>query len=423
MRVSKKSILVLILALIFVLTGCTQPSGVSPDAENTGASENTGVQDLSGSGRSAGDRIKVVTTVFPPFDFVRAIGGDKVEVSMLLAPGMESHTYEPVPSDIKKILEADLFIHTGSENDTWVESILPKELNRLEMMDFVTVLMETHDHDHHHEHHHHSHGSHGDHDHDHGDGQDHNEGGNHDHGGEQGHDHSGDHDHGGGHSGEGGESGHGDHSGEQGHNDGGDHDHSGEQGHGDGGDHDHGHAHGEEHSHPDEHVWTSPMNVIRIVNGILEELIRIDPANEAYYTANAEAYKKELENLDKEFRMLLNTSKRKLVVFADRFPFRYLAHEYGIESIAAFSGCSAETEVSAAVLAELIEEVKEHQIPVVFKIEFSNGGIAEAVSESTGAQIAEMHSAHNLTREEIANGETYLSLMRKNLEVLRKALN
>lgn len=139
--------------------------------------------------------------------------------------------------------------------------------------------------------------------------------------------------------------------------------------------------------------------------------------------ANADAYKKELENLDKDYRMLVNSSKRKLIVFGDRFPFRYLANEYGIEFVAAFSGCSTETEVSASIVAELVEEVKEHQLPVVFKMEFSNDGIARAVAEAGGAKILEMHSAHNLTAEEIQNGETYLTLMRKNLEALREALN
>ncbi|MDO4754324.1 MAG: metal ABC transporter substrate-binding protein, partial [Bacillota bacterium] len=202
---------------------------------------------------------------------------------------------------------------------------------------------------------------------------------------------------------------------EEGHNHG-DHDHGHNHGHG----HDHDHAH---HEHPDEHVWTSPINAMRIVNAIAEELSHLDPANKEYYTANADAYKKELENLDKEYRMLLNSSKRKMIVFADRFPFRYLANEYQMEYVAAFSGCSTETEVSASVVAMLVEEVKEHEIPVVFKMEFSNDGIARAVSEASGAKILELHSAHNLTAEEIQSGETYLTLMRKNLEALKEALN
>ncbi|MDO4753526.1 MAG: zinc ABC transporter substrate-binding protein, partial [Bacillota bacterium] len=164
-----KMILVLLLALTYVLVGCTGGS-------NTTTSPVQMENQTSSSAQDAGQKIKIVTTIFPPYDFAKAIGGDKVEVVMLLSPGMESHTYEPTPADIKLISSADLFIHAGSENDTWVESVVPENVKRLEMMSHVNVLMETHDHHHHDHDHDHDHGH--NHGHDHGDGHNHGE---HDH--------------------------------------------------------------------------------------------------------------------------------------------------------------------------------------------------------------------------------------------------
>jgi len=111
------------------------------------------------------------------------------------------------------------------------------------------------------------------------------------------------------------------------------------------------------------------------------------------------------------------------MVFGDRFPFRYFADAYGLDYYAAFTGCSTETEASAATVAFLVEKVKEENIPVVFTMEFSNGKIADSIVDATGAKKAMLHSCHTISADELAQGETYLSIMQKNAETLKDALN
>ncbi|MGN0792486.1 MAG: metal ABC transporter substrate-binding protein [Christensenellales bacterium] len=172
----------------------------------------------------------------------------------------------------------------------------------------------------------------------------------------------------------------------------------------------------------DEHVWTSPKNAALIAKAICDKLCGIDPANASIYSANTAEYERQLFRLDEEFRALVENAPRRTVVFADRFPVRYFTEEYGLEYYAAFPGCSADTEPSAATIAFLIDKVKEKNIPVVFSIELSNGRLASAVSESTGAKVLTFTSCHNLTREEFEGGATYISLMESNLLNLREAL-
>ena len=189
--------------------------------------------------------------------------------------------------------------------------------------------------------------------------------------------------------------------------------------------HEHGHGEGCEHGHEeyDEHVWTSPKNAALIVQAICDRLSRIRPFRAGELAANAESYKKELERLDGEFREVVNNGRRKTLVFADRFPVRYFTEEYGLKYYAAFPGCSAQCEASPKTVAFLIDRVREENIPAVFKIELSNGSIARAVAESTGAKVLTFTSCHNLTRDEFQAGATYISLMEENLQNLREALS
>ena len=181
-------------------------------------------------------------------------------------------------------------------------------------------------------------------------------------------------------------------------------------------------AEGEEHEW-DEHVWTAPVNAIAIVKAMTAELIAIDPDNAAAYQANSDAYVKQLEALDQSFRDVVDTATRKTVVFADRFPARYFVEEFGLDYYAAFPGCSAETEPSAATVASLIDNVKAESIPVVFYIEMSNQQMANTVAEATGAKTMLFHTCHNVTKAEFESGETYLSLMENNVLALKAALN
>lgn len=327
-------------------------------------------------------RMKVVTTIFPQYDFVRAIGGDLVHLRMLLSPGEEMHSYEPTPLDIKEIQNCDLFIYVGGENDVWVDRILdnmgdhrPETLRLVDLTDtveeeIVEGMMEERGHEHDH------------------DEADHHEDGDHDeevdHHEDDDHDEDADHD---------------------------------EDEHRHGGDSSH-----EEHEEADEHVWTSPVKAAEITEAIAEKMAEIDPSNAEQYREGANAYEVQLLELDARFREIVESAERKTIVFGDRFPIRYFAEEYGLEYYAAFPGCSAETEPSASTLAFLIDKVREEEIPVVFSIELSNGNIAKAICESGGAVQRTFYSCHNLTREQMESGATYVSMMTENLEVLEEAL-
>ena len=287
-------------------------------------------------------KLKIVTTIFPQYDFVRAIAGGTgaVNVRMLLSPGEEVHSYEPTPLDIKEIQNCDLFIYVGAENDVWVDRILenmgdkrPETLRLVDLTETVAEesvegMME-----------------------------------------EKGHDHE--------------ES---------------------------------------REEEADEHVWTSPVKAAEITEAIAQKIAELDPANADDYLANAQDYEAKILDLDAQFRQIAENAERKVLVFGDRFPIRYFAEEYGLDYFAAFPGCSSESEPSASTLAFLIDKVREEEIPVVFSIEFSNGNIARAICESTGAVQRTYNSCHNVTKEQMENGATYVSLMSENLEAVREAL-
>ncbi|MDO5114574.1 MAG: metal ABC transporter substrate-binding protein [Synergistaceae bacterium] len=294
----------------------------------------------------ADGRPKVIAAIFPQYDFARAVGGDKIALSLLLRPGMESHSYSPSPQDIINIQNCDLFIYIGGENDRWADKIIAsfdgdKGPRVLKLIDSVSAVKE--------------------------------------------------------------ELVEGMQREEE--------------------------AHGEEvHEHDhrveyDEHIWTSPRNAEKMTSAIAEELAVIDPQNRSFYEERGKAYIAELERLDKDFRRMVSEASRRRVVFGDRFPFRYLADEYGIAYSAAFPGCAAESEADAATVAYLIDKVRAENIPVVFHIEMSNEKTADAICQETGAQKRLLHSCHNLSRAEIDGGASYISLMRKNLEALKEALN
>ena len=287
-------------------------------------------------------KLKIVTTIFPQYDFVRAIAGGTgaVNVRMLLSPGEEVHSYEPTPLDIKEIQNCDLFIYVGAENDVWVDRILenmgdkrPETLRLVDLTETVAEesvegMME-----------------------------------------EKGHDHE--------------ES---------------------------------------REEEADEHVWTSPVKAAEITEAIAQKMAELDPPNADNYLANAQDYEATILDLDAQFRQIAENAERKVLVFGDRFPIRYFAEGYGLDYFAAFPGCSSESEPSASTLAFLIDKVREEEIPVVFSIEFSNGNIARAICESTGAVQRTYNSCHNVTKEQMENGATYVSLMSENLEAVREAL-
>lgn len=182
----------------------------------------------------------------------------------------------------------------------------------------------------------------------------------------------------------------------------------------------------DEHDHDedeyDEHIWTSPKNAALIVEGIASEAARLDAANANYYTKNAAEYSEKILDLDSRFSELLAGESR-FFVFGDRFPLLYFFKEYGLNCYAAFPGCGAETEPSAQTIAFLTEKLANGDtVPSVFCIELSNRKLAETLAGENSLPVAEFHTCHNITADDFEAGESYVSLMERNYQMLQSAL-
>lgn len=326
----------------------------------------------SGKKDSAPKKISVVATIYPQYDWLKNVIGehaDAVDLKLLIKNGTDLHSYKPSAQDIATIAKADLVVYVGGESDEWIEKALeatPKEgriaLNLMKALgDRVKeeeVVEGMQTEEHHHEH------------------------------GEEAEEHE--------------------------------HEH-----------HEHAEKHEDEHHHHeeaenDEHIWLSLKNAWILVNALAQSLSKVDSANSSIYTANAAIYNTKLSELDREFATATSDASQKTVLFGDRFPFRYLVDDYGIKYYAAFVGCSAESEASFETVTFLAGKMDSLQLPAIFTIDGSNGKIARAILEasknSKNAQVLTLNSMQSVTDEQIKAGGDYLSIMRDNLEVLKKAL-
>lgn len=332
-----KKITALLLAL-FVLVGALAGCGKQNDTNKT-------------------DKLSIVTTIFPEYDWVREILGDKAdnaEITMLLDNGVDLHSYQPTADDIVKISDCDLFIYVGGESDGWVEDALRNAANRnMKVINLLEVLgdsvkteeivegMQEEEHEH---------------------------------------------------------------------------------------EDAHAHDDAEEHEHEeeaDEHVWLSLKNAKMLVRVISKALQELDPDNKDIYAANADAYVKKLSALDAEYQAAVDAASNKTILFGDRFPFRYLVDDYGLRYYAAFVGCSAETEAGFDTISFLAKRVDEWKLPCVLTIEGAQHKIAETIVQNTTAKnqkVLTMDSMQSTTTQDVKNGTTYLSVMEKNLSVLKEAL-
>lgn len=305
------------------------------------------------------DELRIVATIFPEYDWVKEILGDKADhadITMLLDNGVDLHSYQPTADDIVKISDCDLFLYVGGESEGWVKEALKNSANKdrkvINLLDVlgdnvkseeVVAGMQEEAHEH-----------------------------------------------------------------EEG------------EAHEDGEAHEHEH---EEES--DEHVWLSLKNAEMLVGAISNALQELDADNKEIYAANADAYMKKLSALDAEYQTAVDNASRKTVLFGDRFPFRYLADDYGLNYYAAFVGCSAETEASFETISFLAKKVDELKLPCVLTIEGKNHKIAETIVKNTAPKsqkILTMDSMQSTTSKDVASGTTYLSVMEKNLAVLKEAL-
>lgn len=183
-----------------------------------------------------------------------------------------------------------------------------------------------------------------------------------------------------------------------------------------------GHSHGHEHDEFDAHIWTSPVNAIYITEVICDTLCETMPEEAQKFKDNAENYINQLKEIDEEFKSLVAESSIKELIFADQFPLIYFTTEYGLEYHAAFQGCGHDMEPSVRDICDLIDEIKEKNIKSVFHLELSSEGVADTICEDTGAEKLQFNSCHNVSQKQFKDGVTYIILMRKNVENLKKAL-
>lgn len=293
------------------------------------------------------EKIQVVVSNFASYDFLRAIIGntENVQLTFLVGPGKEAHSYEPTSQDLIRMQKADLFVYIGGEVEKWTEKVtelLDKSNTEVICIgDYVELMKEkeiegAEEHEHHEE-----------------------------------------------------------------------------------------ESHDENHNGAfDGHIWTSPTNSIKMVRILEEKLEEIDKDNAEQYRLNAEQYIAQIQQVRTNLQELVDNKVRSRLVFGDKMPMQYFIEEYNLEVYAAFSGCSTETDPSTSTIAFLVDKVKEENIPVVLYCELGTGKVARTIAEEAqnGAVAMQIQTLHNLSRDDFENGETWVSLMNKNIEVLKKAL-
>ncbi len=311
--------------------------------------------------KTADAKIKIVTTIFPEYDWVQNILGEKAgqaDLTLLLDKGVDLHSYQPTVQDMAKLSVADIFIYVGGESDEWVEDALKTVKNKhMRVVNLLEVLgdkvkeeevVEGMEGEHHHDDHH------------------------------EGEEHDADE-----------------------------------------------HHHDEEEAEYDEHVWLSLKNARLLCAAITETLCAVDEKNAATYRANLASYDKTLAALDSQYADAVKNAPLKTLVFGDRFPFRYLVDDYGISYYAAFAGCSAETEASFKTVAFLAAKVDELALPAVCKIESGDGKIAGTIiqnSKAKQAKVLTLNSLQSASSRDLSDGTSYIGIMQENLSVLKEAL-
>lgn len=332
-------------------------------------------------------RLKIVTSLFPYYDMARAVIGDVkgIDLKMTVTPGQDSHSFEPTPSDVIQMENADVLIYNGGSLETWIDTLLDSLNNKnqiqMKMMDYVDVLneeivegMDTRFEEHDHDEHSHKEDNHNK--------ENHKE----DSHSEENHKE--------------------DNHSEDSSNDSEFHNEDSE----------------EEHEETDEHIWTSPVNEIIMTEKICETLSKALPEEKENFQKNAESYISQLKELDNEFRTIVENAKINEIIFADKFPLQYFAKEYGLKYYAAFPGCGSDMEPSAKTIGFLVDKIKEDNIKAVFYLELSSHIVADAIETDTGAKPLQFNSCHNITQKQFDSGVTYVDLMKENVNNLKIAL-
>lgn len=272
-------------------------------------------------------RLKVVTTLFPLYDFSKNIAKEKAEVILLLPPGTEAHSFEPKLGDIINIKKADIFIYTGKYMEPWVEDILRgidnKDLLIIDASE--NIFQKT--------------------------------------------------------------------------------------------------KQNINFDKVDPHIWLDFSFAQRIVDNILKGFLEKDHSHTNYYLKNAEDYKNRLKDLDKKYRDSLSTCKKNVLIHGGHFAFGYLVKRYNLKYFSAYKGFSPDAEPTPQDLIKLIEEIKRHKIKYIFYEELINPKVAEIIAKDTDSKLLKLHGAHNITKDELVSGVSFISLMEKNLENLKIGLD
>ena len=309
---------------------------------------------IGGNKNKSNAKYKIVASNFASYDFLRAIIGDNkdVELTFLIGPGKDAHSYDPTAGDLIKIQDSDLFVYVGGEMEKWSDKVLDSlDTTGTEIIciaDFVETMEEK------------------------------------EVDGAEEHEH--------------------------------DHDHEDEEEH---------HEEGEEHHEEgafDEHIWTSPENAIKMVNALEKAMEKIASENATKYKENADKYITQIKDVDSKIQNIVDNKKRNRLIFADKMPMQYFIDYYKLEVSAAFDGCSTEVDPSAKTIAYLQNKVKEEKIPVILYIELNPGTVAKTIADETGAKAMQIQTLHNVSLDDFNKGETWVSLMTRNIDVLKKAL-
>jgi len=289
-------------------------------------------------------KIRVITTLFPLYDFAKRIGQEKADVSLLLPPGVEAHDFEPSPADMRRIQNADIFIYTGSSMEPWVEKLLQSvDTKRLLVIDTslgINLIKGHHE-----------------------------------------------------------------------HNEGEVSDSSRRQ--------ENDHFYGHKSDNLDPHIWLDFSNAIKMVDTIMAGYINRNPQNQDVYRKNANEYKKELESLDKKYKNTLSSCKNRVIIHAGHFVFGYLAKRYDLKYISAYKGFTPDSEPTPKRLVEIIKTLKKYDLKTIYYEELITPKVAETISKETGCNLLMIHGAHNISKEDMDRGVTFISLMEKNLENLK----
>ncbi len=295
---------------------------------------------LTNNNKTDNSKLRVVSSNFASYDFLRAIIGENegIELTFLIGPGKDAHSYDPTAKDLISIQNSNLFIYVGGELEEWsqkvLEAINTEKTKIICIADFIDKKEEKEI---------------------------------------------------------------------------------------DG-------VEKKEYSHEkgafDYHIWTSPSNAIKMVYVLEQAIEEIDKENAEIYKRNAEKYIDKIKDVDNKIQEIVDNKVRDRLIFADKMPMQYFIDYYNLKVSAAFEGCSSDTEPSAKTIAYLQNLAKQEKIPVILYIELNPGRVASTIADDVGngCKAMQIQTLHNVSLDDFRNEETWVSLMTRNLIVLREAL-